>query len=173
MAEEETNCDPALQELKESAGAEQLKKELEETQAQRDEYLAGWQRAKADFLNYKKEEISRLRELEEYRRAALLRDLLPVLDSLERAERELPEDIKTQTVAQGFLQIAKQLKDFLKNQGVEEIQAGGAAFHPALHEAIEETEAEGRAQGTVLEVLEKGYMFGGKLLRPAKVKITK
>lgn len=153
--------------------AVQLKKELEETQKQRDEYLAGWQRAKADFLNYKKEEAERLKEWEEYRRAAFLRGLLPTLDNLELAERELSDEAKATPAAQGFLHIAKQLKDFLKSQGVEELQAEGAMFDSSLHEAIEEAEVEGKTPGTVLEVLEKGYMLGGKLLRPAKVKVAR
>lgn len=157
----------------EESAIEQLQKELEETQKQRDEYLAGWQRAKADFLNYKKEEAARAKELEEYRLAALLRDMLPVIDNLERAEQELTEDMQASSAAKGFLQIGKQLKDFLKHQGAEEFEAQGTMFDSALHEAIEEEEAEGKPPGTVLAVLEKGYMFRGKLLRPAKVNIAK
>lgn len=149
---------------------EALKKKMEELQQEKDEYLAGWQRARADFLNYKKEEAGRQKGFMEYVEQEFLYSLLPVLDNLERAEKELPAE-KDSTLAQGFLQIGKQLRDILKSHGAEEIQTEGKEFNPALHEAIEQV--EGEKSGHVAEVLEKGYTLKGQLLRPAKVKVSK
>lgn len=139
---------------------EKFKKELEDLKKQRDEYLAGWQRSRADFINYKKEEMERIAGLVEYSQAGFLRKLLPLLDTVEYAER-----------MEGPLQIGKLLREFLKSQGVEELKAEQEKFNPEVHEAV--GEAEGEKQGIVSEVVEKGYLLGGKLLRPAKVKVIK
>ncbi|MDP4007042.1 MAG: nucleotide exchange factor GrpE [bacterium] len=149
---------------------EKLQKKIEELQKEKDEFLAGWQRAKADFLNYKKEDKERMRGFLEYVEQELLYQLLPTLDNLERAEREIQGE-KDSRLAQGFLRIAKQLKDFLSSHGVKEIEAQGKEFNPSLHEAVDMV--EGEKPGHVAEVVEKGYMFKNQLLRPAKVKVTK
>jgi molecular chaperone GrpE len=145
-------------------------KPSEEIKKERDEYLAGWQRARADFINYKKEEAGRLKGFMEYAEQGFLYSLLPVVDNLERAEKELQGD-KDSKLAEGFFAIGKQLRDILKSHGVVEVEAEGKAFDPSLHEAIEEV--EGEKSGFVAEVLEKGYLLKNQLLRPAKVKVTK
>ena len=73
----------------------------------------------------------------------------------------------------GFEQIIKQIDDFLKKEGIEEVKSVGEKFNPETMEAVEEVEIEGKEQGIVVEELQKGYMMNGRLLRPAKVKITK
>ncbi|MBI2642628.1 MAG: nucleotide exchange factor GrpE [Candidatus Wildermuthbacteria bacterium] len=150
---------------------EKFKKELEELKKEKDEYLAGWQRARADFINYKKEEMERIAGLIEYSQAGFLIKLLPLLDTVEYAERMVPQELKEDKNAQGFLQIGKQLRGFLKSQGVEELKAVEEKFNPEFHEAV--GEVTGEKQGTVAEVVEKGYLLRGKLLRPAKVKVIK
>ena len=142
-----------------------LKKELEEMKKERDEYLRGWQRARADLLNYKKEEMERIKGLMEYSQAEFLLNMLPILDNLERAEQTIKD--------QGFLQIGKQFRDFLKSQGVEELRVGKEKFNPEFHEAVGEVEGTGLEPGTVAEVVEKGYTLNKKLLKPAKVKTAK
>ena len=150
---------------------EKFKKELEELTKQKDEYLAGWQRARADFINYKKEEMERIRGLNEDSQAGFLLKLLPLLDTVEYAERVVPPEMKEDKNVQGFLQIGNQLREFLKSQGVQELKAEQEKFSPEFHEAV--GEVEGAKQGTVAEVVEKGYLLRGKLLRPAKVKVIK
>ena len=150
---------------------EKLQKKIEELQKEKEEFLAGWQRAKADLQNYKKEEKERMQGLMEYIRQEFLFSFLSLIDNLERAELELKEEEKKSKVVQGFLQIGKQLREFLKSQGVKEIEAKGKEFNPSLHEAI--ATVEGEKPGKVAEVLEKGYMIQNKLLRPAKVKVVK
>ena len=112
---------------------------------ERDEYLRGWQRARADLLNYKKEEMERIKGLMEYSQAEFLLNMLPILDNLERAEQTIKD--------QGFLQIGKQFRDFLKSQGVEELRVGKEKFNPEFHEAVGEVERTGLEPGTVAEVV--------------------
>jgi len=153
--------------------------EIEKIKKEHDEYLDGWKRAKADFLNYKKEENERLQAVAEYARRELLRKILRILDNLARAEREIAEEQKDDKFVKGFLQIVSQWREFLKSEGIEEIETVGTPFNPELHEAVEEvagdpaTGSEQRESGMVAEEVEKGYMVQGRLLRPAKVKVVK
>jgi molecular chaperone GrpE len=147
-----------------------MEKKLKECQKQRDEYLAGWQRSRADFLNYKKEEAKRVTEILKYATEDLLLKVLPVLDNFEKAEKEIPKDRKTEYL-EGLLQIKSQLKDFLKNQGIEEIKAVGEKLDPNFHEVAESV--EGEESGIIIEEVQKGYKLNGKVVRPAKVKVNK
>ncbi len=155
---------------------EQLIQELEEIKKQRDEYLAGWQRERADLLNHKKDEVERMKELMAYATEEFLLRMFPILDNLNLAiqavAKKMPENEKEKGIAQGFLQIGSQIQEFLKSQGIEEVKTEGK-FNPEFHESIQEVEANGKESGTIIEVAEKGYTLGSKLLRPAKVKIAK
>ncbi|MDO8474555.1 MAG: nucleotide exchange factor GrpE [bacterium] len=146
-------------------------KELEETKSQRDEYLAGWQRARADFMNHKKEERERMREFIKFSEEELLAELLPIADNLEFALAQLKD--REDIVSKGFLQIAMLVKRFLKDHQVEELKTEGQKFNPEFHEAAGEVAKEGAEPGTIVEVLLKGYTLHGKLIRPAKVKIAR
>lgn len=152
---------------------EESQRQLEECQKQRDEYLAGWQRAKADFINYKKDETERVSKILQYATEELALRFLPIVDNFEITEKALPEDLKKDKHIEGLLLIKNQIKDFLKNQGVEEFNAVGEKFDPNFHEVVEEVEDKEKESGTVLEEIQKGYKINGKLLRPAKVKISK
>jgi len=149
-----------------------LKKKLQECEKKKEEYLAGWQRAKADFLNYKKEERERTEETLKYAGEILSLNLLPILDNFDFASKNLPKNLMEDENVKGILQIRKQILDFLKTQGVEEIEAKpGGKFDTSFHEAVET--AEGKEAGIILEEIKKGYIINGKVLRPAKVKVTK
>jgi len=150
-----------------------LKRQLKECQKLKDEYLAGWQRSRADFLNYKREEMKRIAQLAKYASEGLILKILPVLDNFEIAEKNLAKDRKNDKNMRGLLQIKDQLKNFLKNQGVKEIKCLGEKFNPEFQEVIEEIKAEGKEPGTVVEEVKKGYKLHDKVLRPAKVKIAK
>ena len=147
-----------------------MEKKIEECQKQRNEYLAGWQRSRADFLNYKKEEMARIGEFLKYVNEEAILKILPILDNFEKAEKEIPAD-KKDDYLKGLLQIKIQLQDFLKNQGVEEIKSLGEKFDPNFHEAV--AEAEGKESGIIIEEVQKGYLLNGRVLKPAKVKIIK
>ena len=156
---------------KQKQDTEELKKELEDCQKKSEEYLAGWQRARADFLNYKKEEMERIGEILKYAGEELILKILPILDSFEKAEKEIPEDKKDKYL-EGFLQIKRQMQDFLKNQGVEEIKTGGEKFDPNFHEVVAEREGK-ESEGMIVEEVKKGYILNGKVIQPAKVKVIK
>lgn len=145
----------------------------EECQKQRDEYLAGWQRARADLLNYKKEEMERFEQVLKFAGEEFILRILPVLDNFNLAEKKLPEDLKKDNNVKGILQLKNQIEDFLKIQGVEEIKTSGNKFDPNFQEVIETVEQEGGESGTVLEEIQKGYMINNRVLRPARVKVIK
>ncbi len=152
---------------------EDLKKKLAEYEKKRDEYLAGWQRSRADFLNYKKEEIERIGEILKYGGEELILKLLPILDNFYLVEKKLPENLKNDENVKGILQIKAQILDFLKNQGVEGIKTVGKKFDPNFQEAVQTIEKKGAEPGIVLEETQKGYTIYGRVLRPAKVKVIK
>jgi len=152
---------------------EKLKKELEKCKKEKDQFLAGWQRQKADFLNYKKEEQERVKEILKLAKADLIFKILPILDNFEKAKKEIPKNLKENGWAEGVFQIQKQILDLLKNEGLKEIQTLGQKLDLNFHEVIEEIESKDFQPGEILEEVEKGYLFEGQLLRPAKVKIVK
>ncbi len=147
-----------------------LKEELKRCEAERKEYLEGWQRAKADHLNYRKDEARRFEDMARFVSAEMAREILTVLDSFDLALKSAgsarpPDD--------GLLLIRSQLADVLKKRGLEELPARpGDAFNPEVHEALGETEAE-LPPGSIAEVVQRGYRFQDRVLRPARVKLTK
>lgn len=145
-----------------------LKSELELAQRERKEYLDGWQRAKAELINYKKDEGKRFEEFVQFSGAALIRDILPVLDSFDLALANIPPETE-----KGIILIRSQLEDTLRKHGLEEIAVNpGDDFRPEEQESLGETESDAPA-GTVAEVLQRGYKLRGRMLRPARVKLSK
>jgi len=160
-------------EIKKELNIEELKKQLEECRKLKDEYLAGWQRERAELLNYKKEEMERIGEILKYADVGLVLKVLPILDNFEMAEKNLPENLKNDENVKGILQIKNQILDFLKSQEVEEIKSIGEKFDPNFMEVVEVIETKDKESGIVVEETQKGYKINGRLLRPAKVKVTK
>lgn len=152
---------------------EELKKKLEECENQKSEYLTGWQREKADFLNYKREEMERVGELLKYANETFILKILTILDNFEIIEKKFPENLKKDENVKGLLMVKNQISDFLKTQGVEVIKSIGEKFDPNLHEAIEQVEVKEKTPGIIIEEIQKGYKINGRLLRPTKVKISK
>ena len=150
-----------------------LGEKLKECQKVRDEYLANWQRERADLLNYKKGELERVAELVKYADTGIILKILPILDNFEKAEQEIPLERKKDKLLEGFLQIKRQFKDFLKNQGIEEIKTIGENFDPSFHEAVEMTDSKKGESGKVIEEVKKGYKLQDQVIRPAKVKVGK
>ncbi|MBI2577496.1 MAG: nucleotide exchange factor GrpE [Candidatus Wildermuthbacteria bacterium] len=151
---------------------EDLQKQLEQAKMQAEEYLAGWKRERADFLNYKKEEQERLTALADYAKEKLLYNLLVMADGVELAEKQMPDELKQKGEIKGLLQVMFHLKNFLVQQGVQEMDIG-KHFDPALHETVAEEEKEAAESGDIIEVMQKGYLYNGKVFRPAKVKVAK
>lgn len=144
--------------------------ELEKTAKQRDEYLAGWQRAKADFINYKKDEVKRLEEVARYANEDLILDLIGVLDNFDLGLRALE---KAGPVEKGIYMIRTQVEDIMKQRGLKRIPIKtGEPFNPAVAESVSEVESE-KPAGTIIEEIEPGYKLHERVVRPARVKISK
>jgi len=152
---------------------EELKKKLDETEKLKNEYLAGWQRARADLINYKKEEMERIGSFIKIAQEGLILEFLPILDNFDIAEKKIPNDLKENENVKGLLQIKQQILDFLRKKGVEEIKSVGEKFNPAYHEVVGEVETDEFETGTIIEEVQKGYKINGRVLRPAKVKVAK
>lgn len=151
---------------------EDLKKQLEECQKERDEYLAGWQRAKADFINHKREELERMQEIMKFAEEEMILKMLSILDDFQLAENHLSDQEKENEKIKGILQIKKRIDELLKNSSVEEIKSVGEKFDPNFHEAVELAESD-KESGTIIEELQKGYLMAGRVIRPSKVKVSK
>ena len=150
------------------AQIKKLKAELERVEKERKEYLDGWQRAKADFINYKRDETKRLEELRQFLAGGVIAEMIAVLDSFDLALAHTPKEAE-----RGILLIRGQLEDILKRHGLEEVPARvGDPFRPEAHESLGEAETD-LPEGTIAEILQKGYMLGGRVVRPVRVKIAK
>jgi molecular chaperone GrpE len=150
---------------------EQIQKDitdlLSDVERERDEYLELARRTKADFENYRKRVAGEAREAERRGRAALVRELLPVLDNLERALKASDEN--EGSLYEGVKLVLDELNGVLRRSGVESYEPAGEPFDPEWHEAMMTRPASGEDAGKVLEVLEKGYRQDGQVLRPARV----
>ncbi len=141
-----------------------VRKELKVCQKERDDYLAGWQRAKADFINARKDEEKMRDESFKIMKEHILKEFLEVGDSLEMAIRAAPTE--------GLERIYGQFLDLLKQHGVTPYESSGKKFDPMMHEAIEREETDDESKDEmILEELAKGYKFNGRVLRPARVKV--
>ena len=146
-----------------------MKEKLKRCNEEKGEYLAGWQREKADFINYRRRQEEQMAEWLKMAQSGLINDLLPILESLNHAERYAEQRGKEEV---DVSKIKQQLWAILKKYGVEEIKAVGEKFNPEFHEAIEQVESEGE-EGIVIEEVQKGYTLNGRVLRTAKVKVSR
>lgn len=129
-------------------------------------------RLRAEFDNYRRR-VSREREEDRARLVAgLVTDLLPVLDALEGAVSAGAGDAAVARYQQGVKQILAQFRSVLEDEGIAEVPGAGTPFDPELHEAVETVDAPDASPGTILEVLQKGYRLGGRLLRAARVRVA-
>ena len=156
------------------------KKELEGIQKERDEYLKGWQRAKADFINYKQEEGERIGRAREIAEEGVIVDMIRILDSFDLGLASMKKDTPER---KGVEMIKSQFEDALKKYGVEKMEEKiGEEFDPTREECIEQVDSpSARAGGSgkeyktgqVVEQVESGYTYKEKVIRPARVKVAK
>ena len=156
---------------KKSKTLKDLKKELKECQKQAEENLAGWRRAKADFVNYKKDQEKYLEEFRKYASEDMIVKLLPTIDSFQMAVDHLPEDLESTDWAKGIICIKSQFDNFLKDVGVEEIKSVGEKFDLNLFESVGEEKSD-QEEGIVIAEIQKGYQMFGKVVRVGKVKVA-
>lgn len=151
-----------------------LRQQLEAAQAQADEYLDDLRRERAAFQNYKKRQENERGELRKMAVASLLNQIVPVLDDLERALEAVPQDQSEQPWVEGILLIQRKLHTTLEGVGVQPVDAEpGQPFDPFIHEAVTYEEQEDRQEGEIIAVVQRGYMLGQRVLRPAMVRVAK
>ncbi len=136
-----------------------------------DEHIEHLQRLKADFDNYRKRVQREREELTGRAKGDVCGKLLPILDDLERAMAH--SDVDREALRSGIELVHKNLKSILQTLGLETVPAQGQPFDPHVHEAVMVEEAPAVQSEHVTNVLQTGYLFKGKLLRPAKVTVSK
>ncbi len=140
---------------------------------ERDEYLELAQRTRADFENYRKRVAKETSDALARGKTELARELLPVIDNLERALASGSDPAAHGALVEGVGLVLEELRGRLGNAGVESFDPKGEKFDPQLHEALSTQPAEGAEAGIVLETMQKGYRLNGQVLRPAKVVVSK
>src|SRR5918992_5705018 len=161
--------DPANEQeiLEEKEQAADSDDPLASVQRERDEYLDLARRAQADFENYRKRAAKEAAAAGHRARGGLVRELLPVVDNLERALASAQES--EQHLAEGVRLVHSELIAVLERNGVEQFDPRGESFDPTVHEALSTRSEDGADPGMVLDVIEKGYKANGAVLRPARV----
>ena len=163
--------DPANeQEQLDAKEAAESEDPLSRAQRERDEYLGLAQRTQADFENYRKRAAREASAAGERARSGLVRELLPVVDNLERALNSAEES--EQHLAEGVRLVHSELISVLERNGVQQFDPSGDRFDPGEHEALSMRTQEGAEAGLVLDVVEKGYRSNGTVLRPARVVVS-
>jgi molecular chaperone GrpE len=174
----EPDAAEAAAESNSAAAVEQDLDELVSAKRERDEYLELAQRTKADFENYRKRAERESAEAERRGRSGLVRELVPVLDNLERAllaagiDPEGAADEENGGLGQGVLLVYRDLRSAIERAGVEAYDPTGERFDPTWHEALSTRAGDGAEPGTVVETMEKGYRLEDLVLRPARVIVS-
>ena len=158
-----------------------LPKELEAAKAQAAEYLEGWQRARAEFANYKRRVEKEQSEAYQSATSRVIGRFVDVLDDFNRAAQDKPADSGDAVAyaaalaqwAAGVTLIQRKLQNILDVEGVERIKAEGQTFDPALHEAVTHEDSADHQPGQIIAVLRQGYRIGDKIIRPALVRVAK
>lgn len=153
-----------------------LRSGLEEKRKEAKEYYDQLLRLKAEFENYRKRVEKEKEKIYLHGKEMVLMKLLPLLDTLEQAEKSFQnknEKLKIEDIVSGIKLIVLDFHNFLKSEGVEIIESIGKKFDPHLHEVVEPEETDEKEEGTILAELQKGYIFKGRVIRPAKVKVAR
>lgn len=169
-AETNTVADEASPEQEEDAAAaeaqlEQLRQQLEEQQQR-------LLRVQADYDNFRRRTRQEKEEFAKYAASELVEQLLPVLDNFDRALHAAENSKDFDSLFKGVDMIFRQFLQVLEQSGLKEMDAVGQPFNPEYHEAVMKVEDSEQEEGTIVEQLQKGYMFKDKVLRPAMVKVS-
>ena len=163
--------DEVVEELQEEMQEEMTSFEETEKDAQIEALTKQYQRLQADFDNFRKRTQSEKEQIGGFVRADLVGDLLGTLDNFDRA---LGAEVSEEQAAflEGFKMVHQQLLEALVNHGLEEIKALGEEFDPNIHQAVANAPSEEYEDGIINQVFQKGYLVGGRVVRPAMVVVT-
>jgi molecular chaperone GrpE len=169
---EEPPAETAAQPVASVEEIENLKNELNEMRTKADEYLDGWQRARADFANYKKRVERDQAQVYQMAVGSIVKRYLEVLDDLERALNNKPASGDGATWAEGIELVYRKMLAILEAEGVQQMDADGQYFDPNLHEAISQENSPEHESGQIIEVIKQGYLLGERVIRPALVRVA-
>ncbi len=147
--------------------------QLDKAQGQAKEYYEGWQRERAEFINYKRRVERDQQAMALSVKGEIIKKYLPVLDDLERALKARPTEGTTASWANGIELIYRKLQNILDAEGVKRIPSEAKDFDPNLHEAISYEESPNHESGQVIEIVQQGYTLGDRVLRPALVRVAR
>jgi molecular chaperone GrpE len=153
--------------------ADTMAAELAAARKEAQEYKEGWLRERADFANYKKRVDNQMKDLREAAAVESLMSLLPIIDDFERAMANVPAEWKEHPWLNGVGGIQRKFLRLLEEKGVTSLDPAGKPFDPSQHEAVVMEDSETVESGHVIETLQKGYVRGERILRPALVKVAK
>ena len=156
----------AIPEVAETEDIEGLKQALAEEKAKAEGYLANWQRAQADFINYKQRNEQEREEFNKFANATLVLSLLPILDDLERALASIPPKSAKLPWVDGIRLIERKFRASLETEGLTPIEAPGKPFDPNLHEAVRQDKGK---EGIIIQELQRGYKLHDRVIRPTMV----
>ena len=151
---------------------DKLKKELEQERNKARDYLNRLKYLQADFENYRKRVERDFREQVQFGNERFVKNLLTVVDELELAVDACRKTRKKKAVMKGIEMVSRNLRDTLKNEGLETIEALGKTYDPTKHEAVANVPDDTKPEGTVIEEIRKGFIFRGKVIRPSMVKVA-
>lgn len=154
-------------------GAAISQEELIKVQQQAQQYLDGWQRERAEFANYKRRMEREMKDSQQNISAEVIKSLLPVLDDFERAFDSMSETIANDAWTDGLRGIQRKFNKVLEEYGVTPIDPTGDTFDPNCHEAVGTDEESDAASGTITATMQKGYLVGERVLRPALVRVAR
>jgi molecular chaperone GrpE len=155
------------------ADIEALKAELETTKAKSDEYLAGLQRERAEFTNFRRRTTEEREQMLGLAGEDLIRKVLAIADDFDLAIDNRPPELAGNGWVEGVAAIDRKLRALLESEGVKPVDAEpGTAFDPRQHEAIVNVPGSGRPEGSIVEVIRRGYRLRDRILRPALVAVA-
>jgi molecular chaperone GrpE len=152
---------------------EESRKTLEEKEREATEFKDKYLRALAESENQRKRIRQQAEESARIQREALLRDLLSIIDNLERAVAAARDGGNGKPIVEGVEMVLRSMIDFLRSHGVTQLNAVGQPFDPLLHEAIDQVESSEHQPNTVVDEFVRGYQIGERLLRPARVAVSR
>ncbi len=147
--------------------------ELEELKKKCEEYLNGWKRSQADYQNLEKDYAGRMANMARYAAAEVISKFMPVIDNFELALSHVPEDIKDSEWVRGLFQVRRERDELLKTLSIERIESVGQEFDPHQHEAVGHEPSDTVPEGHITKEVQIGYTMKDRLIRPARVIVSK
>ena len=168
----EETVEQAIDEATKNNEIDNLKAKLEKAETSSKEYLDKLQRNMAEFDNFRKRTNLEKASMYENGTRDTIEKLLPILDNFERAILSTPDDDKESPMFKGIDMIFNQMVEIFKNMGVEEVSGVGESFDPNIHNAVLHVDDESLSENVVAEVMQKGYKYKDKVIRPSMVKVA-